>query len=368
MVNAEGEFVVAEPDKASWDQFQAKAKVSAAAQEAAKTGSKELQDRGLECSIDKRLFVEPTKTPCCGRTYCNDCITNALIDGDLTCPGCQSEGILIDDLKPDEELAAKVKSYVEEQEALKEAKEGSKSPDAPSEKKIKSPSKDIKSPSPSASIPRASTATPTSVNGTSKKRPAGEEADGQRPPKGPAGMQKQQPQSQQSLGTNMGFPAMPFNQQQPFPDLFGPGSNQMGFQNGNGFMGMPMSTGPMMGMDPSMMNPMMMNGYGGGMNGFNNMGGMNFPQQQDGMYGGGYSGMMPSGGYGQQPQMPMMMPNMNGMQPNMGANGTFSNQQQNAFSQSVPADEDNAYFRKPVNPHRHQARQRRMRPSDYHEL
>jgi len=34
----------------------------------------------------------------------------------------------------------------------------------------------------------------------------------------------------------------------------------------------------------------------------------------------------------------------------------------------LPNEEDNAYFRKPVNPHRHQGRQRRARPSDYREL
>jgi protein MPE1 len=38
------------------------------------------------------------------------------------------------------------------------------------------------------------------------------------------------------------------------------------------------------------------------------------------------------------------------------------------FSSHQPADEEDAYFRKPVNPHRHQNRQRRVRPSDYREL
>ncbi|KAK4994755.1 Protein mpe1, partial [Cryomyces antarcticus] len=132
MVNAEGEFVVAEPDKASWEQFQAKAKASAAQQEAAVTGSEELRSRGLECSIDKRIFVDPMKTPCCGKTYCNDCIENALVNSDLVCPGCSTEGVLIDNLVPDEETNAKIKAYEEEQLAAKmekeKEKEKSKSP------------------------------------------------------------------------------------------------------------------------------------------------------------------------------------------------------------------------------------------------
>ena len=99
------------------------------------------------------------------------------------------------------------------------------------------------------------------------------------------------------------------------------------------------------------------------------------------------SGMMgPNGGYGHampmQPQSMAMggnmhmngmnaMNGMNGMQPvvgNMGFNDTFPNQQRTVFSEPFPSEEDNAYFRKPVNPHRHQARQRRVRPSDYREL
>ena len=73
MVNADGDFVIAKPDKAAWELYQEKAKASAAAaaEAAAAEYSKELQTRGLECPIDKRMFLEPTKTPCCQRTYCN---------------------------------------------------------------------------------------------------------------------------------------------------------------------------------------------------------------------------------------------------------------------------------------------------------
>lgn len=72
MVNADGEYVIAEPDKVSWERFQAKAKSNNAASKAAMEGEKEVQERGLECSIDKKMFIEPMKTPCCSKTYCND--------------------------------------------------------------------------------------------------------------------------------------------------------------------------------------------------------------------------------------------------------------------------------------------------------
>ncbi len=61
MVNADGEYVIAEPDKASWEQFQAKAKSNATAQKMASQGDKEVQERGLECSIDQRDVHRPNE-------------------------------------------------------------------------------------------------------------------------------------------------------------------------------------------------------------------------------------------------------------------------------------------------------------------
>ncbi|EDN04171.1 conserved hypothetical protein [Histoplasma mississippiense (nom. inval.)] len=124
MVNADGDFVVAQPDKASWELYQEKAKASAAAaaEFAAAEGNKEIQARGLQCPIDKRLLLEPTRTPCCKKTYCNDCITNALIESDFVCPNCSTEGVLIDNLTVDEEAMDKLKDYQKEK-AEKQEKE-----------------------------------------------------------------------------------------------------------------------------------------------------------------------------------------------------------------------------------------------------
>jgi protein MPE1 len=86
------------------------------------------------------------------------------------------------------------------------------------------------------------------------------------------------------------------------------------------------------------MNPMMgfngMNGNGGFNGGFNNGNNMN----------GGMNGGM-----------------------GMGMNN-FNNQQQQRHNFTQPNNDDGAYFRQPVNPQRHQQRQRRVRPSDYREL
>ena len=142
MVNADGDFVIARPDKASWEKYQAKAKSSAAAAKGEAAGEKELRERGLECPADKRMFIEPMKTPCCGKTYCNDCITNALIESDFVCPACKAEGVLIDDLKPDDEVTEKIKEYLEEKE-----KEAPKSPSPAPETSIAAPETQATDPS-----------------------------------------------------------------------------------------------------------------------------------------------------------------------------------------------------------------------------
>jgi protein MPE1 len=375
--------VIAEPDKASWEKFQAKTKSSAAAAQAAALGDKELQDRGLECSLDKRIFIDPMKTPCCEKTYCNDCITNALIESDFTCPGCQSDGVLIDDLKPDDETSAKITKYLEEKNAaVRKEKERSKSPSVKAEspastekvEKAKSASpapkspptqvKDtvkspVKSPATSVSTPNPEkTPVKDDAKPQSKKRPADELLENPKIPKGPKAMQQQEAQKQAMLQQQQmmngmgGFPQMGFMPNMPnMPQMLN------NFQGANGsFPSMPnMMNGYGMGMpNPMMMNPMMgmNNGFGGFPNmyggaGFNGMGG------NMGMMNGGNMGAQNGNGNG----------NFNG-----GATSQFPNQQKTVFAEPLPNEEDNAYFRKPVNPHRHQGRQKRVRPSDYREL
>jgi protein MPE1 len=399
MVNAEGEFVIAEPDKASWEQFQAKTKFSAAAQKAAASGDKELQDRGLECSIDKRMFIDPMKTPCCEKTYCNDCITNALIESDFTCPGCGTDEVLIDNLKPDEEMSAKIKAYLDEKDAAKKEKESSKSPSVKAEEPkaeeygtAESVSVPVKektlSPSPllpsAAAVKSSKSPSPESkpeiqaVNGpptAPKKRSADELLENPKIPKGPKAMQQQEAEKQaqfqqqammNSMNAMTGFPNMPvgFDMSQQFGNN-GFGMGMGGFNTMNGYgMGMAgsMTMPPMMGMGTSMMNPMMgMNGFP--MNGgFPNMNGMGMGGP--GMYGNGmgYGGSMNVMGMG-------LNGSNSGVSNSNGGNvGVFPNQQKTVFAAPLLNEEDNAYFRKPVNPHRHQGRQRRARPSDYREL
>ncbi|KKY24569.1 putative retinoblastoma-binding protein [Phaeomoniella chlamydospora] len=201
MVNADGDFVIAHSDEKTWKQYQEKQKQAAEAQMAV-ASNKELQNRGIECPIDKRMFVEPMKTPCCGRTYCGDCITNALIENDLVCPGCSTDGVLIDNLVEDTDAKEKIKEY----EAWK-LQQKAEEPQSPAVPAVASPTRnghvpvDIKSPrsprSPSSQQNNSKFPSAT-INGeatTSKKRSADEAAEPGSPTTSTAPIMKRQKSS-----------------------------------------------------------------------------------------------------------------------------------------------------------------------------
>lgn len=402
MINAKGEYVVAEPDKASWEKFQAKAEASKEQQKAINTGSKELQDRGLECPIDKRLFVDPMKTPCCGKTYCNDCIENALVDNDLTCPNCSTPNILIDNLTADEEARERMDAYELEKATNKTTKDVSKSPTVTSSTPLTTnvaetavqTSDEAPTPVSDANTPELAAAKPTG-SVSPKKRPAEEELKNDRVPTGPAAMRKtDSSQDRQQKGANAnGFDQDFINTMNALAGTMGPNSqnmaafkfppnmnmnmnmNNMPFPNPMMGMGMP-GMMPNQMMNP-MMNPMMGMGMGMGMPGMGMMpnGGFNqnmgFPSNNNFNTNNNNASQPPQGPQGWQNNNNNNRQQWNGQQQGgavRGPTGGFANQQKTVFSEPFPNEESDAYMRRPVNPHRHQNRQRRVRPSDYTEL
>ncbi|KAL1976413.1 hypothetical protein VTN31DRAFT_2695 [Thermomyces dupontii] len=374
MVNADGDFVIAQPDKASWELYQEKLKASAAAaaEAAAAEGNEELRARGLECPIDKRMFLEPSKTPCCGRTYCNECITNALIESDFVCPGCSAEGVLIDNLTPDEEAIAKIKAYEAEKNEEKKEKEKQEQEEASSAEKTENATSTAKSPRPAAGTPAPS----ESGASETKKRPAESETTpkGTDKVEGAPAMKKQKSEdpskpgtptttAQDNVSTNTTAPSAP-NQQAPFGNA--------AFSQAQGMGTMPFVDNSFMNqaMMAPYMNPMMMANFGGGgAGGWNGMNFSNFQQQgmfDPSMMGGNFGMFNNNGGI---PMNGMMNP-MGGFGYQQGGMNGFPNQPQRpTFHQPPPArEEDSPYIRQPVNPYRHQARQKRLRPTDYREL
>jgi len=164
-------------------------------------------------------------------------------------------------------------------------------------------------------------------------------------------------------------PQMAGNQQFGPGSFFQQGIGPMGLPNANGMMGMPMSMPQMMGMQNGMVNQMMMPNQGSYPQIGTPMGG--FPQQ-NAMYPNLGANMMQNGGYGgpgwqggQNWGMPQQQPQQ---QMQTGKFGFVPNQQRQGVGLQGN-EEENAYVRKPVNPHRAQNRQRRQaRHNDYNTL
>lgn len=421
MITSDGEYVLAQADKKTWKKFQDQKNASDRAQQEVKGGNRELQDRGLECPIDKRLFVDPRKTPCCGTTYCFECIENALIESDLECPNCHTQNISLEHLEPDEEVKEKIKTYQEERKQgvdsaptsvagtpkpeqsdnpfRPQSRDGSKSPKSTGSvagrKRSASDTDDnsndnLAVPAPSMKRQKSGDPNADSPTAPTDKNFASTNSSTNMP-----GMPDMQSWMQQMQMPNMAFPQMPF-----MPNMTMPMNPMM-----NPMMGMPMP----MNMNMDMMNGM--NGMNGMMPNFNNfqpnnnMQSNNFNQKNNHINGGGnwqnqhggrgnynrfnkkhvtfnknnsnspmsqqqqsqQSSGMPQG-LANVPTGPKAMANgpPAGVPTGPAAANKFSNQQRH-----LGKEEDNAYIRQPVNPQRAINRNRGkqgMRTAEYKEL
>ncbi|KAL9595820.1 MAG: hypothetical protein Q9219_006197 [cf. Caloplaca sp. 3 TL-2023] len=375
MVNADGEWVVAEPDKASWDQYQARAKVSAAAQAAVTRGNQALQERGLECPVDKRLFVEPSKTPCCQTTYCLECITNVLLENDLRCPHCNTENILLDDLKPDEQMIERVRDYEHAQHtdqpppAAQSPKKGVDDERGATKKGVPESREEPRKSTSHATTEFSPTNTSASASkqDASKKRPADSQLTVTRipPPPGTDSItQTAHSSSLDHVNTPSSTLAGNLGQNHPVGSIGAPSPNA--FISMNMLPSMPNVMGAY---DPRMMmmNPTM----AGNNTNWNALWNGAFAQQPFAMAGGYPSGNS-NGSFGVH-NMSLQMSNgaVGSNAPGSSkasGRGAFSNQQRNHFAGSKANEEESAYFRKPVNPHRHQTRRNVNRPTDYREI
>ncbi|KAL8985715.1 MAG: hypothetical protein Q9205_000666 [Flavoplaca limonia] len=373
MINAEGDWVVAEPDQASWDQYQARTKVSTAAQEEAVHGDKALQEKGLECPIDKRLFIEPAYTPCCKKTYCMECITNTLLDNDLKCPHCAAENVPVDDLVPDEEMAKRVREHEREHEqdqkarltmvaansANKKPHDRDNAPNPSPEEDAGGTSKPVLDASPKTAHtvkPSGDSAAAVSKASVSKKRPAETLLNNPRILSG-QGAQPSRVSSEMAPNVSLSTSTGPMGQPVP-ANMFN----------------IPMSMMAPVPMGSGGYNAMTMpNSFMGGGSSINWQGMWpgGFPQLPLDTGGAGFSN---GGANGQLMANNTHVPLHNGYMGQSGTGvsgygrGSFPNQQRNHFAGSKANEEDSAYFRKPVNPHRHQARRNVNRPTDYREI
>jgi protein MPE1 len=343
MLNADGEYVQVMTDTKTWEKFQEKANASKAQAANADAASKEMRERGLECPIDKRRFVDPVKTPCCGKTYCRECIDNALADGDLVCPNCGKEEVLMDDLVSDEDMVSSLRAYDAEKAKEKLDKEEKAKAETEAAAQTAPPNELVSTESVESTMPIAAdptkSATPGAGGGsdsegstTSKKR---KEAPTEiMPPTAPKAMRQAKEQESRVQANSASDIEQNFIQQmealkngQPPPIM--------------PKMGMPMPMQMQMGFNPQMAFQQQQMGFN-----------MPFNQQQQ--------QFNPQMGYG----MPNMM--QNGMQgpgypqgPMHGQMPFHPNMNQNGMPQN------DAYERQPVN---NRNRNRKARAPDYRYL
>lgn len=367
MIDGDGNYVIVKPDQATWNKYQEKANKSAAAQEEEARGSRELQYMGLECPIDKRLFVEPTKTPCCQSIYCKECITNALLDEDLRCPNCGREGIIIDNLMPADEKAVEVQNFKNRRDyaAQRQSYRASTEAIAPadsSQSSIEQPSLTIPNPVLQATdAPQdhftpdigqaASLSSPPEL--ASRKRKADAQPENNR--KSPAVMSVSTVNDITGPGEDLASAKLRDREPPRGPRALVDKGIAIQASSNNPSPGLPAgistSIGPMMNMMPMMWDSMAIFNPFGAMNamysplshpGLTSQG-INVPDFQSQSFGGG----------------------RRGNRQNLRGNPT---QPFRTFNASRPNPEENAYFRSPVNPHRYQNRRNIPRPTDYREI
>lgn len=88
---------------------------------AAEVREKPPTDSTLACPICSKLLRDAVKTPCCSRTYCEECIQTHLLERDFICPGCDAKIPSLDKLIPNKEMRSKVSEYIEK--AIAESKD-----------------------------------------------------------------------------------------------------------------------------------------------------------------------------------------------------------------------------------------------------
>uniref|UniRef100_A0A034WTI5 E3 ubiquitin-protein ligase RBBP6 n=1 Tax=Bactrocera dorsalis TaxID=27457 RepID=A0A034WTI5_BACDO len=106
---------------------------------------KEIPD-DLICSICKDLFVDAVMIPCCGSSFCDDCVRSALLESeDNECPDCKEKGCSPGSLIPNRFLRNSVNAFKNENgyTNIKTKKEKSINPEEITSTKVKVIAADI---------------------------------------------------------------------------------------------------------------------------------------------------------------------------------------------------------------------------------
>ncbi|KAG2224327.1 hypothetical protein INT45_012896 [Circinella minor] len=127
MVTPKGDLVVAQADSSTWDKHVAKSAATINLGTATAGDLLELFDQipapdYLQCPICEGLLREATIAPCCGASFCDECIRGYLLENDFACQDCQQQipnGLdgLIQNMDVRASVDTYVRDYVRDQQA-----------------------------------------------------------------------------------------------------------------------------------------------------------------------------------------------------------------------------------------------------------
>ncbi|KAL0088194.1 DWNN domain-containing protein [Phycomyces blakesleeanus] len=94
MVTPKGDIVVAQADSSTWDKHVAKSAATVNLGSATAGDLLEWYDSisvppHLQCPICQGLLREATITPCCGASFCDECIRGYMLENDFQCQDCK---------------------------------------------------------------------------------------------------------------------------------------------------------------------------------------------------------------------------------------------------------------------------------------
>jgi protein MPE1 len=297
MLDADGQYVTVQPDSKSWATYQAKA---TAVEGDVYSQPLPPEHKDWECQICGKLVKDATRTPCCKKLYCDQCIQSALLESDFVCPGCGANEVLLQDLKPDEEVRGQIAEYIKKWEEERRPTSPPEIKDVHSSRHRRTHSQELLSPPPQS---RKRSRSPTPADDEAKKKVAAEEKQSE--------ASKSPTIAKSPSTTPATLPNSQFGQHDPFNQQFNPMAP---------FMPMPGMPFPPFPPDPFMMAA------------------MGFPPPIPGMM----PGMPPMGnGFPQQqfPQQQFSQYNQQGGYPR------YNNQMPN----QMYGGENSAYMRRPVN-------------------
>jgi len=72
-------------------------------------------DPALACPICHKLLRDAVKTPCCSKTFDEECIQTHLLESDFVCPSCHAKVASLDRITPDTAARDRVRRHIEEE-------------------------------------------------------------------------------------------------------------------------------------------------------------------------------------------------------------------------------------------------------------